>query len=99
MAKLTIDLNQLEQTILDYNKSFEEFKKMKKNLDSIMENLRGSGWVSGASTKYFKKYNDDWSTNMEMHMRIFANLQECLTEAKTNYYDLYQDIPNLGSDL
>jgi WXG100 family type VII secretion target len=99
MAKLKIDLDQLQQTILDYNKSIDDFTKMKDNLDKVIKELKNSGWVSGASTQYFSTYEDTWKANMDMHIKILAHLEVCLTKAKTDYDGLYADIPNLGSDL
>ncbi|MBU3215886.1 WXG100 family type VII secretion target [Clostridium estertheticum] len=99
MAKLKIDLNQLQQTALNYQQSIDEFTVMKKNLLNVIKDLEASGWVSGASTQYFSKFKDTWTPNMQMHIDILTHLKSCLTEAKTDYDDLYTDIPNLGSDL
>lgn len=99
MAKLKIDLNQLQQTALDYQESIDEFTVMKKNLLKVIADLKASGWISGASTQYFSTFEDTWTPNMQMHIDILTHLKLCLTQAKTDYDDLYTDIPNLGSDL
>ncbi|MBU3102397.1 MULTISPECIES: WXG100 family type VII secretion target [Clostridium] len=99
MAKLKIDLNQLHQTALDYQKSIDDFTLMKNNLIHVIAELKASGWISGASTQYFSTFEDTWSPNMQMHIDILIHLKSCLTKAKTDYDDLYSDIPNLGSDL
>ena len=99
MAKLKIDLNQLQQTSLDYKQSIDDFTLMKTNLDKVIKDLKKSGWVSGASTQYFSTYEDTWKANMDIHLKILTQLEKCLTEAKVDYDDLYADIPNLGADL
>jgi WXG100 family type VII secretion target len=99
MDKLMIDLNQLQETINDYKTSIEDFKQMKDNLDNAIEELKTSGWVSGASTQYFTTYEDTWKTNMDMHMKILIHLKDCLTKAKIDYDALYEVIPSLGADL
>ena len=99
MAKLEIDLDQLQITINDYNKSIEEFDKMILDLDNAIEKLKASGWVSGASTQYFSTYKDIWKANMNMHSKILTQLQDCLAQAKPDYESLYDTIPSLGTDL
>lgn len=99
MAKLVVDLEQLQQTINDYKKSIEEFTKMKGDLEKAIEDLKSSGWVSGASTAYFETYEDTWKSNMEMHMKILGHLEDCLVKAKADYDELYVLVPSLGDDL
>jgi WXG100 family type VII secretion target len=99
MAKLKIDLNQLQQTIKDYQKSIDDFTQMKDNLDHAIEELQTSGWVSGASTQYFSTYKETWKKNMDMHIKILTHLEDCLIKAKADYDELYAEIPNLGVDL
>ncbi|MBC8059801.1 MAG: WXG100 family type VII secretion target [Clostridiaceae bacterium] len=99
MSKFSIDLNQLQLTINDYKKSIEDFNQLKSNLDNAVEELKTSGWVSGASTQYFSTFKETWKTNMDMHIKILTHLEDCMVKAKVDYDSLYANIPNLGTDL
>jgi uncharacterized protein YukE len=100
MAKLKIDLDRLDVAMRDYESAITGFKNAMKNLEKAMNALKASGWVSNASTAYFRTYEENWKVIMQHHIQIIEHLRySCLGKAKTEYQQVYQELGNLKNLL
>jgi len=100
MAKnLKVDLDQLNETITAYEKSYNDFESLIQTLSASVEALKNTGWKSAASEAFFLTYDETWKTNMQMHLKIIKHLKECLINAKNEYEALYESIPSIGNSL
>lgn len=97
--KLKVDLDQLNETITMYDKSYNDFKSLIKTLSNSVAALQNTGWKSAASEAFFRTYDETWKINMETHLKIINHLKECLIEAKNDYEALYESIPSIGNSL
>lgn len=100
MAKrLKVDFNDLQSSIKTYNRTKEDFETVLKNLSQSIDNLKSTGWKSGASDAFFKTFDENWKKNMELHIRIVEHLLECLENANKEYTTVHENIKTLGNDL
>ena len=99
MEKLEIDITQLDSTIKVYQTEITNFENMEKELEKAINTLKVSGWMSGASTQYFTKYDTSWKKNMERHILIIKHLHSCLDNAKKEYEALYLKVHTLGDNI
>jgi len=97
--KLKIDLDQLNETITEYEKSYNDFESLISTLSASVAALQNTGWKSAASEAFFQTYEETWKTNMQMHLKIINHLKECLINAKNEYEALYESIPSISNSL
>ena len=94
-SNLKVDLDQMSRSINEYQSAINDFKDLKTSLKGTIDTLKNSGWKSGASTAYFETFDTTWEKNISLHITILEHLQTCMTKAKADYEDLYNNMPNL----
>ena len=97
--KLKIDLEQLDSSIETYVSSIEEFETMIKTIDTSLDNLKNSGWKSGAKDAFFTQYDDKWKQNMQTHITVLTHLKDCLIKARSEFVGVVDEIPAIGNVL
>lgn len=99
MAELSVELSELEHAFGTFKGLHDEFQSAYTKLDCAIKDLRGSDWLSDASTAYFKQYEDTWKKNMNMHIAILEHLRDCLNNAKTEYTHLLSALPGAENQI
>lgn len=97
--KLKVNFNELNATIANYEQAINEFESMKRGLENSINILRDSKWKSLSSKTYFESFDNTFSKNMDMHIKVLKHLKSCLEEAQKEYNEIYETIPTLGKYL
>jgi len=96
---LRVDTSKMQSTARNYDNALSDLAKAESSLKKAIEQLRTSGWKSGASAAFFRQYDDRWSKSFQVHMTTIKHLKDSLSSAQHDYEALADKAANLTSDL
>lgn len=88
---LAFDTTVLRQAADDYGKVAADLRKMSSDLDSLIAQLKESGWTTPAGTAFYDMTQTNWSQNIEKYAALLDTLKSIMTRAATDYDNLMSD--------
>jgi WXG100 family type VII secretion target len=88
---LAFDTAVLRQAAQDYGQVAADLRKMCKELDALITNLKNSGWTTPAGTAFYEMTEVNWQGNIEKYASLLDTLQNILNKAASDYDALMSD--------
>lgn len=89
MSKLKVDFDVFAATARVYNEEIKSFEDAKKGVETALDELKSSGWVSNAGSAWFEAVDMSWGETIDYHIRVISELAKELGIASREYQEVY----------
>lgn len=99
MSKLKVDFDVFAATARVYDEEIKSFESAKKGVETALDELKSSGWVSNAGSAWFEAVDMSWGENIDYHIRVISELAKELGIASKEYQEIYDKQSRLKNHL
>lgn len=71
-----------------YKEVATDLRNMAEQLDSLLVELKSSGWTTPAGSAFHEMTNTNWKKNIEKYANLLDMLQQALESSASEYDDL-----------
>lgn len=99
MTKFRVDTDTFTVAISAYKKELDNLQRIKNSIQKILDELRRDGWNSAAGDACMKKFEKDWSKDMDKYIVFVEHLNNVLSQSKPEFDKLVEqakDLQNIG---
>lgn len=88
---LAFDTGILRKAASEYKQVAADLRNMSAKLDSLLLELKDSGWTTPAGTAFYQMTNTNWEKNIERYASLLDTLNDVLIKASGEYEGLMTD--------
>jgi|LSQX01.2.fsa_nt_gb WXG100 family type VII secretion target len=77
-----------------YSELANRMEALKVSLQNAVESVE-DGWKSNAGDEFFRKFNDDWMTNIENYIEVIRYMSSNIDESNRKYGEVYTAANNV----